>query len=149
LDRHRVVAMAATAMLAAVLAGCGGSAAPSASASAAPTQAPVPTSSASEAPSSAAPASPSPSIAAAGTTASAVCPGVAMRKVPKSNGSVIARAKAGTKVHVVAVVKGDAYQAGTCGMAGDSWLKVDKFNGKSVKSQYGVSFGYVAAGFFQ
>jgi hypothetical protein len=72
-----------------------------------------------------------------------------MRKVPKSNGSVLARTKVGTKVHVVAVVKGDAYPATACGQAGTSWLKVDKFNGKSVKSQYGVSFGYVAAGFFQ
>ena len=100
----------------------------------------------SETPSDEAVESPS---AAANTTAAALCGGVALRKDPKTDGEVLVRAKAGTKVRVVEVVKGDAYEAGSCGVSGDSWLKVDRIGGKSIKVQYGVPFGYVAAGFFQ
>jgi len=65
------------------------------------------------------------------------------------DGKVIVRVKAGAKVRVVEAVAGDAYQGGSCGTAGADWLKVDRVNGKAVKAQYGVPFGYVAAGFFQ
>ncbi len=146
MDRHRVAAIAASAFLVVMLAGCGGSAAtPSPEASEAATEAPVPSDVASTQPSDAA-GSPS---AAPHTTATALCPGVAMRKQPKTDGDVIVRSKAGTKVRVVQVVIGDAYTAGSCGTSGDSWLKVDRIGGKSVKTLYGVPFGYVAAGFFQ
>jgi len=146
LHRHRVVAIAAAALLLGTVSACGGSAAPSASATAAPTEAPVPsTAPQSETPSEAvASASPAPH-----TTATARCAGVAMRKEPKTDGEVVVRAKAGTKVRVVEVVVGDPYEAGTCGVSGDSWLKVDRIGGKSVKAQYGVPYGFVAAGFFQ
>ncbi len=62
---------------------------------------------------------------------------------------MIVRAKAGTKVRVVETVPGDAYEAGSCGTAGDTWLKVDRVGGKSIKTVYGVPFGFVAAGFFE
>ncbi len=147
MDRQRVVVAIATAALMAVVAACGGSSAsPSTSASEAPTEAPAPAGSSASAAPSAAAQSPSPVVS---TTAAAQCAGVALRKEPKSDGAVIVRSKAGTKVHVVEVVTGDAYQAGSCGMSGDSWLKVDRIGGKSIKVQYGVPFGYVAAGFFQ
>ncbi len=146
MHRHRVVAVAIAALLLTSVAACGGSTAASPSATPVPTEAPVPPTASPSA--AASDAAGSPSIAPR-TTAKALCPGVAMRKEAKRNGEVIVRAKAGTKVRVVEVVVGDAYTAGSCGMSGDSWLKVDRIGGKSVKAQYGVPFGYVAAGFFQ
>ena len=147
MDRHRVVTAVATALLLVAVAACGGSStsSPSAEASVAPTEAPVPTDAASSVPSDV-PASPTP---APHTTATALCPGVAMRKQPKAAADVLVRTKVGQKVRIVEVVMGDAYTAGSCGMSGNSWLKVDRIGGKSVKTLYGVPFGYVAAGFFQ
>ena len=146
LDRHRVAAAVTAAFLLVVLAGCGGSAAtPSPQASEAASLAPVPTDGPSAVPSDAVPSA----SAAPHTTASALCAGVAIRKQAKTNGDVIVRVKAGAKVRVVEVVIGDAYTAGSCGMSGDSWLKVDRIGGKSIKTLYGVPFGYVAAGFFR
>jgi hypothetical protein len=145
LDRHRVVAVAIAAVLLTSVAACGGSAAVSPSTTPAPTEAPVPASTTpSESPSQTATAVPAPH-----TTATAACAGVAMRKEPKGDAAVLVRSKAGTKVRVVEVVVGDPYTAGSCGMSGDSWLKVDRIGGKSVKALYGVPFGYVAAGFFK
>ena len=149
MDRHRFVVAIATAALMGVVAACGGSAAsPTTPPTEAPTEAPVPTGSAvaTEAPSDAASATPT---IAARTTAAAKCAGVALRKEPSTTGEVIVRAKAGTKVRVVETVPGDAYEAGTCGTAGDTWLKVDRVGGKSIKTLYGVPFGFVAAGFFE
>ena len=147
MDRHRVVTAVATALLVVSVAACGGSSAsPSIGASVAPSEAPVPTGAPSAAAPSDVPASPTP---APRTTATALCPGVAMRKQPKADADVLVRAKAGQKVRIVEVVMGDAYTAGSCGMSGNSWLKVDRIGGKSVKTLYGVPFGYVAAGFFQ
>jgi hypothetical protein len=146
LDRHRVVIAVATALLLVSVAGCGGSSAsPSAAASVAPSEAPVPTDAPSAVPSGVA-ASPTPAVR---TTATALCGGIAMRKQPKAAADVLVRTKAGQKVRIVEVVMGDAYTAGSCGMSGNSWLKVDRIGGKSVKTLYGVPFGYVAAGFFQ
>ncbi len=147
MDCHRFVVAIATAALVGVVAACGGSAAsPTTPPTEAPTEATVPTGSAAatEAPSDAA----TPTTAAR-TTASAKCGGVALRKDPSTDGEVIVRAKAGTKVRVVETVPGDAYEAGSCGTAGDTWLKVDRVGGKSIKTLYGVPFGYVAAGFFK
>jgi len=146
LDRHRVAAIVASAFLAAVIAGCGGSAATTSPVASEPaTEVPVPTDVPSAAPSGDA-ASPS---AAPHTTATALCAGVAIRKQAKTDGDVIVRVKSGAKVRVVEVIVGDAYTAGSCGMSGDSWLKVDRIGGKSIKTLYGVPFGYVAAGFFR
>ena len=111
MDRHRFVVAIATAALVGVVAACGGSAAsPTTPPTEAPTEAPVPTGSAAatEAPSDAAA---TPTIAAR-TTAAAKCAGVALRKEPSTDGEVIVRAKAGTKVRVVETVPGDAYEAG-------------------------------------
>jgi hypothetical protein len=134
-------------LLVAVVSACGGSAGPTASApTGAPTEAPVPTGSpvASEAPSAeASPTAPS------RMTATSKCAGIALRKEPNTDGEVIVRAKAGTKVRVVETVRGDQYEGGSCGTAGDTWLKVDRIGGKSIQVQYGVPFGYVAAGFFE
>ena len=44
---------------------------------------------------------------------------------------------------------GDAYTAGNCGSAGDSWLKIDQVGGKGVEALYSVEFAYAAAGFFR
>jgi hypothetical protein len=145
LDRHRVVAVVASALLVVALAGCGGSAVtPSPAPSEAATEVPVPTDAGSAAPSDAVPSA----TAAPHTTATALCAGVAIRKSAKTDGDVIVRVKAGAKVRVVQVVIGDAYTAGSCGVSGDSWLKVDRIGAKSIKTLYGVPFGYVAAGFF-
>jgi len=147
-DGHRFVVAIATAALVGVVAACGGSAAsPTTPPTEAPTEAPVPTGSAAatEAPSDAAA---TPTIAAR-TTAAAKCTGVALRKEPSTTGKVIVRARAGTKVRVVETVPGDAYEAGSCGTAGDTWLKVDRVGGKSIQTLYGVPFGFVAAGFFE
>src|SRR3954469_26072700 len=147
--RPRFVVAVATAAMLLIVAACGGSSgAPSPSATSAPTEAPAPTDvPASESPSAA--AVESPSSAATATTAAAKCGGIAIRQDPMSDGKVIVRVKAGGKVRVVATVTGDAYQGGSCGTSGSDWLKVDRVNGKSIKVQYGVPFGYVAAGFFQ
>ena len=149
MHRPRFVVAIATAAVLLTVAACGGSsAAPSPSATGAPTEAPAPTDSpASESPSAG--AVESPSSAASATTAAAKCGGIAVRQDPMSDGKVIVRVKAGGKVRVVATVTGDAYPGGSCGTSGSDWLKVDRVNGKSVKVQYGVPFGYVAAGFFQ
>ena len=147
MDRHRVAAAVASAVLVVALAGCGGSSAsPSPGPTGAPTDEPVP----SDAPRSAAPSDAAASpIPAANTTATALCAGVGVRKTPASDGSVLVRVKAGTKVRVAAVVMGDAYTAGSCGVSGNSWLKVDRIGGKSVKTLDGVPFGDAAAGFFR
>lgn len=136
----------AGAMILILVAACGGSSTPSPSvepsASTTPTQAPAtPT----EAPvATDVPASP------AGTTdRSAACAGVSIRKKPATTGSLVVRVPMGAVVRVVGTVGGAAYTAGACGQAGDTWLKIDRVNGKSMKSLYGVPFGYAAAGFFE
>lgn len=151
MHRHRAAVAVVATLLAALVAACGGAAATPTPVppTEAPTEAPVPTTGpvATEAPSEAA-ESASPS-AAARMTATAKCGGVAMRRTPATDGKIIVRARAGQKVRVVETVSGDAYQGGSCGVDGDTWLKVDRIGGKSIKTLYGVSFGYVAAGFFE
>jgi hypothetical protein len=134
---------------AAVIAGCGsGSASPSvepsdsAPATAEPAAEPTaaveqPTTAASEGP------------GAEGTSQVSKCAAVAVRKAPKAKGALVVRIAKGTEVHVVATVNGEKYNAGSCGTSGKKWLKIDEIDGKSVKSTYGVSFAYSAAGFFE
>ena len=83
------------------------------------------------------------------TTTTAACKAVGIRKLPSSSGALIVRVAAGTEVRVVETVVGDAYKAGNCGTAGDTWLKIDQVGGKGVKALYGVTFAYAAAGFFK
>ncbi len=134
-------------MIVLVLAGCGGSdASPSIDppASVAPaTQAPV-------APTTAPTLAPEETVAiTTSATMIAQCGGVGVRMTPAADGELLVRVKAGTKVRVAETVTGDAYTAGACGDSGDGWIKIDRINGKSVKSLYGQKFGYAAAGFFQ
>jgi hypothetical protein len=83
------------------------------------------------------------------TSTTAACKAVGIRKLPSSSGALIVRVAAGTEVRVVETVVGDAYKAGNCGTAGDTWLKIDQVGGKGVKALYGVKFAYAAAGFFK
>jgi hypothetical protein len=116
-----------------------GSSAPSAdsSSSAAPISSLTPT----EVPVTAPPAS--------GSTLTAICDGISLRKSASTSSSRLKTINSGTAVHVVATVNGTAYSAGSCGASGRSWLKIDKVGGKSAKSAYGVTYVYAAAGFFQ
>ena len=126
-----------------VIAGCGSSsptATPSASLTDVPTTAPT------------APPTEEPVVeptAATKTTMTAICNAVGVRKLPSSTGALIVRIGLGSEVRVVEVVPGDPYQAGACGSAGDIWLKIDQVGGKSIKTLYGVSSAYTAAGFFK
>jgi hypothetical protein len=132
-------------LAAVVVASCG-------SGSSTPTPVPSPSvETPSAAPSAAPAASPSAAVATAGTgqTMLALCSGVAVRKLPTSTAAVLVRVNTGATVHVVGTVAGDAYTAGTCGTSGSAWLKIDQLNGKKVKSLYGVTYAYAAAGFFQ
>ena len=80
---------------------------------------------------------------------SAACAAVALRKEAKKAGQLVVRIAEGSKVNVVAKVKGDSYSAGTCGTSGKKWVKVDQIDGASVQALYGVPFVYGAAGFFK
>lgn len=83
------------------------------------------------------------------TTTTAACNAVGIRKQASTDGALIVRVGAGTEVRVVETVVGDAYTAGNCGSAGDSWLKIDQVGGKGVEALYSVEFAYAAAGFFR
>ena len=59
---------------------------------------------------------------------------------------------AGTTVRVVATVTSGGSYSTECGgrdVSGKSWFKIDRVNGKSVSSLYGVSAVYGAAGLFR
>ncbi len=115
-----------------------GSAAPSAAgSSAAPLESLQP---------SLAPASEAP---VAGSTSTAICDGISIRKSSTTSSTRLGSINSGTAVHVVETVTGTAYTAGSCGVAGDSWLKIDRVAGQTAKSAYGVTYVYAAAGFFQ
>ncbi len=139
---------AVTLVLAGVLslAACGGSSStePPSSPSAAPSQ------------SSAMSAEPSSPPSAVPTTADALprtvvaaCNGVALRTSASTTGRLIARISTGVSVRAVELVTGDSYTTGACGTAGDSWYRIRRVGGKTVKSLYGVTDVYAAAGFFQ
>ncbi len=138
-------------IVAVALAGCGGSSASpspsdSGTASAVPSDS---TSSAAPGASEAASTEPTASDGTVASTSTAICDGISLRKQPSSSAARVGGVNSGAAVHVVATVSGTAYTAGSCGTSGDTWLKIDKVAGKSVKSAYGVSFVYAAAGFFQ
>lgn len=90
-----------------------------------------------------------PESTAAATTAKAACAGVGLRKSPSTTAALVGRVGTGTKVRIAETVTGETYQAGSCGTGGDTWHKIDRVGGKSVKSLYGVSFVYSAAGFYE
>ena len=134
-------------LAAVVIASCG-------SGSATPTPVPSPSAAAPSDGGSAAPSDipstvPASATAGTGQTMLALCSGVGVRKLPSSSAAVLVRVNTGATVRVVGTVTGDAYTAGTCGTSGSAWLKFDQLNGKTVKSLYGVTYAYAAAGFFQ
>jgi hypothetical protein len=79
----------------------------------------------------------------------AACNAVALRKLPSSKGALVIRVVGGTPVRVAEIVNGDPYAAGNCGIAGDTWLKIDQVDGKDAKALYGAPVVYAAAGFFK
>jgi hypothetical protein len=137
----------AAGLVALAVASCGsGSATPSPSASTAPGSSS--TAGASDAPTVApSDAVPTETALPAGTM-TAACDSVALRKKASTSGAVVARVKVGTTVHVAATVNGTAYTPGGCGVNGKSWLKIDQVDGKTVKSLYGSTYVYAAAGLF-
>ncbi len=78
----------------------------------------------------------------------AQCNGIALRDGPTTTGALIARVSTGVKVRAAELVSGDAYSVGSCGTGGDTWYRITKVGGKTVKSLYGVPEVYAAAGFF-
>ncbi len=128
------------------VASCGsGSATPSPSA---PTDSAPPSVGASDAPT----VGPSGAAPTATTTPAgimtAACDSVALRKKANTSGAIVARLTAGTTVHVAATVTGAAYTPVGCGVNGKSWLKIDKIGDQTVKSLYGMTYVYAAAGLF-
>ena len=128
-------------ILALGLVGCGGSS---------PTDAPITT------PPSAEPTltptltpSDGPSTSDVAGTQTAACDAIGVRKSPSPDGILVARVYRGATVHVVEVVTGDSYTVGACGSGGDTWLKIDQINGKTIDSLYGIEVGYTAAGLYQ
>ncbi len=140
--------LAASLVLAGVvsLAACGGSSPtePPASPSAAPSASPA----VSAEPSSQPSAAPTPADALPSTVV-AMCNGVALRTTASTSGNLVARVSTGVKVRAAEVVTGDPYAVGACGTAGDTWYRITRVGGKTVKSLYGVSPVYAASGFFE
>lgn len=146
--RRRVILVGVLAM---ALAGCGGSSAtPSPSASESVSAAPSSDAgSASPGTSQGSSSEASASAAPAADISTAICDSVSLRKQPSSSGARVKTINSGTAVHVVATVDGTAYTAGSCGVSGSQWLKIDQVGGKAAKTLYGVQYVYAAAGFFQ
>ncbi len=128
------------------LAACGGSSPtePPASPSSAPSASPAVSPQASSQPSTA----PTPADALPKTVV-AMCNGVALRTSASTSGNLVARVSTGVNVRAVEIVTGDSYTTGSCGTAGDTWYRIRRVGGKTVKSLYGVTDVYAAAGFFQ
>jgi stage II sporulation protein D len=84
------------------------------------------------------------------TTYASNCDSTNLRSGPSTTYPIKVAVAAGTKVTVVSKVTGGSY-ATTClgkAVSGSSWLKISALNGKSVSSQYGVSYVYGASGLF-
>jgi len=79
----------------------------------------------------------------------AQCNGIALRSAPSTSGSLLARVSTGIKVRATELVTGDGYTTGACGTSGNTWYKITRVGGKTVKSLYGVTPVYAAAGFFE
>jgi len=143
-------------VLAMALAGCGGSStspSPSASGSGSASSSPSAGASSSSRPVAStepgASVEPSASTVVSGSSATAICDGITLRKTPASSGAKVKVINSGTAVHVVATVNGTAYSVGSCGTSGSTWFKIDKVGGKTAKAAYGVQYVYAASGFFQ
>jgi len=126
------------------LAACGGSTATETPSEAPVTAAPVATQAPSPEPSS------GPAVdSSLPRNVVAQCNGIALRSDPSTSGSLLARVSTGVKVRATELVAGDGYTTGACGTSGDTWYKITKVGGKTVKSLYGVTPVYAASGFFE
>ena len=77
---------------------------------------------------------------------------VNLRTKPTTSATRKATIAAGTTVRVIATVTAGGSYSTECGgkdVSGKSWFKIDRVNGKSVSSLYGVSAVYGAAGLFR
>jgi hypothetical protein len=145
--RRLTLAGISAALVLVIAAGCGGGSATPSPSQVAETDAPIATDEPvveSQAPE----ATDAPTAAPTGTIYHAVCGQVALREGPAVDDGLVVRVTKGTKVRVVEIVSGDAYEGGSCGESGDQWLKISKVAGKSVQTQYDVDAVYAAAGFF-
>jgi hypothetical protein len=149
MGRGRTIASAGiawVAIVAVLVAACGGAEAPSSS----PSTSPAPTVAPSQAPATEAPSVEAPSSAPSEVVRMlALCEGVAIRTEPSTSAELVTRVAKLTKVRVAETLEGEAYEAGSCGSAGTAWIKIDRINGTPVRKLHGVRFGYAAAGFFE
>lgn len=87
---------------------------------------------------------------AADTTRAAAC-NVYLRTKATTSASAQVMIKTDTRVTVTRVVTGSAYKTTCSGrtVSGDGWFLISAINGKTVKSLYGISYVYGAAGLFK
>ena len=90
-------------------------------------------------------------VAASTWSLTPLCAGVNVRTQPASTAARKVALSAGAKVVAIATVAGAAY-ASLCGgvtRKGSTWYRITSINGKSVKTLYGVTYLYAAAGLFK
>ena len=89
-------------------------------------------------------------VIGATSTKAATC-GANLRTSDKVGARLRTTIKKGTKVSVTATLTGGSWRATCAGKSvhGHSWVRISAINGKSVKSSYGVTYLYAAAGLFK
>ena len=89
-------------------------------------------------------------VLGATSTKSAMC-GANLRTHATTSAKIRGTIRKGTKVSVIATVVGGSWRTTCAGkpVHGRSWLRISAINGKSVRSTYGVSYLYAAAGLFK
>jgi len=89
-------------------------------------------------------------VLGATSTKSAMC-GANLRVHATTSARIRATIRTGAKVSVIATVVGGSWRTTCAGkpVHGRSWLRISAINGKSVRSTYGVSYLYAAAGLFK
>jgi GH25 family lysozyme M1 (1,4-beta-N-acetylmuramidase) len=87
---------------------------------------------------------------AADTTRAAAC-NVYMRTKPATSAPSKVTIKTDTRVTVTRAVAGTAYKTTCSGrpVSGSTWFLISAINGRTVKSQYGISYLYAASGLFK
>ena len=92
-----------------------------------------------------------PSEVVGATSTKATLCGVNLRTSDRVSARLRVSIKKGTKVSVTATLTGGSWHAICAGKSvrGRSWVRISAINGKSVKSSYGVTYLYAAAGMFK
>src|SRR5689334_19661284 len=92
-----------------------------------------------------------PTVSLAAETARAAACNVNLRTSPSTTAGTRAMIKTGARVIVAQTVSGGSWKTTCSGrpVAGHTWFKISIVNGKSVKSLYGTSYLYAAAGLFK